>query len=111
MGADVGVFIRRWEGSSASERASAQQFVTELCEVLGVSRPEPSTGDPAADTYVFEYPVKEPHEDGKPHRGWIDLYKAGHFLLEAKQGGTESSAKRGTARRDRDAWNLAMQKA
>ncbi len=46
-------FIARWQGSSASELATAQSFVIELCQLLGVDRPHPT---PAQD-YMFERPI------------------------------------------------------
>ena len=111
MGADLAKFIRRWEGSSASERQTKDQFLVELCEALGVERPEPASGDPSRDRYVFEYPVRETDQHGKVHTKRIDLYKEGHFLLEAKQGAAEGAKKAGTARRDTNAWHIAMNEA
>ena len=46
-------FITRWAAASASERANSQLFLSELCDVLEVPRPEPVfTGG-----YAFEFPV------------------------------------------------------
>lgn len=36
-------FITRWKASGASERANYQLFLTELCELLGVEKPQPAT--------------------------------------------------------------------
>lgn len=36
-------FIARWKASGASERASYQLFLTELCELLDVEKPMPTT--------------------------------------------------------------------
>lgn len=74
-------FIERWEGVSASELASAQTFVMDLCELLGVAKPHPT---PAQD-YMFERPVTFSHGDGSSSAGRIDCYKRGHFVLEAKK--------------------------
>jgi hypothetical protein len=38
-------FIERWQGVTASELATAQTFVMDLCELLGVPKP------PKFDTY------------------------------------------------------------
>ena len=38
-----------------------------------------------ANTYCFEHPVTFIHT-GTQSRGFIDLYRAGHFVMEAKQG-------------------------
>lgn len=36
-------FIRRWtDREGGAERANYQMFLSELCDVIGVSRPEPS---------------------------------------------------------------------
>lgn len=74
-------FIERWQGVMASELATAQTFVMDLCELLGVSKPHPT---PAQD-YMFERPVTFSHGDGSSSAGRIDCYKRGHFVLEAKK--------------------------
>ncbi|WP_288253520.1 DNA methyltransferase [uncultured Hydrogenophaga sp.] len=74
-------FIARWQGVTASELATAQSFVMELCELLGVPKPHPT---PAQD-YMFERPVTFSHGDGSSSAGRIDCYKRGHFVLEAKK--------------------------
>ena len=33
-------FIARWSASAAAERANKDLFLTELCDVLGVDRPD-----------------------------------------------------------------------
>lgn len=78
-------FIRRWESSAASERANYQLFLSELCDVLGVARPEPARADDSQNAYVFERAVKFQNPDGTTSDGRIDLYKRGAFVLEAKQ--------------------------
>ena len=40
-------FIARWGAASASERDNSQPFLCELCDILGVARPEP-TRDPGS---------------------------------------------------------------
>jgi hypothetical protein len=74
-------FIARWAAASASERANSQPFLCELCDMLGVARPEPTreTG------YAFEYDVTEHHPDGSTTKGRIDLYRRECFVLESKQ--------------------------
>src|SRR5437762_2637581 len=54
----IEAFIERWQRSAASERANYALFLAELCDVLGVPRPEPATGDPDQDKYRFERPVQ-----------------------------------------------------
>lgn len=77
----VHAFIARWQGVTAGELATAQSFVMELCELLGVPRPHPT---PAQD-YMFERPVAFSHGDGSSSAGRIDCYKRGYFVLEAKK--------------------------
>ncbi|WP_417255070.1 class I SAM-dependent DNA methyltransferase [Celeribacter sp.] len=81
---DVEEFIARWAGSGGSEMATAQSFAIELTELLGVERPYVSDKDGDFLDYRFERPVTLTHTGRKRH-GRIDLYKKGHFILEAKQ--------------------------
>jgi len=74
-------FIERWEGVTASELATAQTFVMDLCELLEVPKPHAT---PAED-YMFERPITFSHGDGSTSAGRIDCYKRGHFVLEAKK--------------------------
>jgi len=103
-------FIERWSPSSAAERANKDLFLSELCDVLDVPRPEPSTGDPDLDLYVFEKPVRVPGEDGATQKK-MDLYKNSCFILEAKQGSEQGSKKIGTAKRGTPGWNIAIRDA
>jgi hypothetical protein len=103
-------FIARWSGSQAAERANKDAFLIDLCRTLGVEEPHPAV-DPDTDTYVFEYPVRLARESGGHTVGYVDLYRKGHFLLEAKQGSEQGSTRLGTARRNTPAWNIAMRVA
>lgn len=78
-------FINRWQQSGGSERANFQTFANELCDLLGVSRPTPASETASANAYHFEHPVTFIHT-GSQTRGFVDLYRAGHFVMEAKQG-------------------------
>ena len=111
MAEDLADFIERWGGSSASEQQTKDQFVIELCVALDLPHPVPASGDPARDGYVFEYPVRVRDQHGKIHTKRIDLYKEGCFILEAKQGAAEGAKKAGTAKRDTNAWYIAMNDA
>ncbi len=75
------VFIQRWQGQTASELSTAQSFVRELCELLGVPVPHAT---PAQD-YMFERPITFSHGDGSTSPGRIDCYRRGHFVLESKK--------------------------
>ena len=92
---DVDAFIARWAASGAAERANFQSFANELCDLLGVAKPLPAGGDAAADAYVFEKPVPLAHGT----TGFIDLYRRGCFVMEAKQGsaGAQGSGVQRTA--------------
>lgn len=74
-------FINRWQSITASELATAQSFVIDLCELLGVEKPH-ATQD---QSYMFERPLKEEHGDGHISDRRIDCYKRGHFVLESKK--------------------------
>jgi hypothetical protein len=87
--ADAATFIERWRGVAASELATAQSFVIELCELLGVDKPHPTE----AQDYMFERPVTFRHGDGGTSAGRIDCYKRGHFVLEAKKLKADPSTK------------------
>jgi hypothetical protein len=57
-GADgVDEFIDRWSKSAGAERANYQLFLAELCDLIGVPRPDPSEADEAENTYVFDKTV------------------------------------------------------
>jgi MmeI, N-terminal domain len=90
-------FLEKWSGSAAAERSNAQSFVIDLCAVLNVDPPHAATSDADRDAYVFEKPVTVAHEGRQQSIGFIDLFKRGHFILEAKQGSEESSSRLGTA--------------
>lgn len=116
----IAEFIGRWTSSGAAERANYQLFLCELCDVIGVSRPEPAKADSAQNAYVFEHPVL--FDDGLGHTTtkFIDLYRRGSFILEAKQGSdkearedetgfkTSRKSRRGTAVRGTPGWDDAM---
>jgi hypothetical protein len=104
-------FLKKWSDSGAAERSNAQSFLNDLCQVLNVDPPHAATSDAERDAYVFEKPVTVPHEGRQQSIGFIDLFKRGHFILEAKQGSEEGSTRLGTARRDTPAWHIAMQDA
>jgi hypothetical protein len=119
----VEAFIDRWLKSAASERANYQLFLSELCDILNVARPNPAGPDHSKNAYVFERGVVFHHADGTQTTGSIDLYKRECFVLEAKQGSDQKSAeslplfgessekpvrtKRGTAVRGTKGWDDA----
>jgi hypothetical protein len=112
-------FIDRWRNSAAAERANYALFLSELCDYLEVPRPNPAVADASQNNYVFERPVTFRHPTGLTSTGFIDLYKRGHFVLEAKQGSQapepsllfEVPHRRGTAIRGTTGWDQAMLRA
>jgi hypothetical protein len=108
----ISEFLRRWETSGASERANYQLFLSELCGVLNVPRPDPSKSDDESNAYVFEKSVKFTHGDNTTSLGRIDLYKRGCFVLEAKQGTLEAApVHKGHGKRHSHGWDEALIKA
>ncbi|MBX9730955.1 MAG: class I SAM-dependent DNA methyltransferase [Sphingomonas sp.] len=81
---ELSAFIARWLGQEGgAERANYQMFLTEFCTALDLPLPHPK-GAGLGD-YQFEAPVKSEAAFGKKGTHRIDLYKRGHFILEAKQ--------------------------
>ena len=100
--ARIDAFLARWRQAGAAERANKDLFLVELCRALDLEEPLPKTNDPEKDRYVFEKEVARSREDGTSI-GKIDLYRAGCFVLEAKQVAPE--------KRDSPAWHQAMNDA
>ncbi len=95
-------FQVRWRQAGPAERANKDSFLVELCDVLEVERPHPKTNDPERDVYVFEKDVARSRED-RTSIGRIDLFRAGCFVLEAKQVDA--------AKRETPGWQQAMNDA
>lgn len=108
-------FIGRWKNSGAAERANYQLFLSELCDLIGVPRPNPSVASDLQNAYVFERAVHFHNGDGTTSFGCIDLYKKNCFVLEAKQGSDQiavpdaaARSRRGAAVRQTHGWDEAM---
>ena len=113
-------FIKRWSSSGAAERANYQIFLSELCDLVEVPRPELTRPDEDKNAYVYEKAVMFHHGDGTTSSGRIDLYKRGCFVLEAKQGSDKTNqdqaeqivkpkrSRKGTAVRGTQGWDEAM---
>ncbi|MDF7810913.1 DNA methyltransferase [Hymenobacter sp. YC55] len=82
---DYQLFEARWKPAGGAERANYGLFLSDLCALLGVPQPNPTTDNPANDTYVLERTVQF-NDGSKKSLGRIDLYKRGCFVLETKQG-------------------------
>ncbi|MEO8296956.1 MAG: DNA methyltransferase [Burkholderiales bacterium] len=74
-------FIARWQGVPGSEISNSQNFVGELCDLLGVPRPHTTP----EQEYMFERPVTFQHGDGSTSAGRIDCYRRGAFIWESKK--------------------------
>jgi type II restriction/modification system DNA methylase subunit YeeA len=75
-------FIAKWQGSPLTERAGAQTYFNDLCEMLGVDKPN----DP--DSYCFE---RGASRTGAGH-GWADVWRRGCFAWENKAPGKDLAA-------------------
>lgn len=83
---DIDHFISRWtDKEGGQERANYALFLTELCDLLEVPRPDPANASTERNDYVFERVVRDPGRDGAATPKRIDLYRRNAFVLEAKQ--------------------------
>mgnify|MGYP005806430533 CR=1 FL=1 len=93
MSLTLPAFIARWQAADGPERGNMQLFLQELTQVLGLPHPEP-TGP--SSTYCFEKQVPNYTPEGKFTKNYMDLYKAGCFILEAKRTSDKLRAKGAT---------------
>jgi hypothetical protein len=100
-------FLTKWLGSEGNERANYQTFFGDLCVALAVPVPPPK-GSVEGDRYCFDKNIKFFSEKAETTR-FADFYKEGHFLIEAKQGSTNSS--KGHGKRGTKGYRDEMQKA
>ena len=111
----IEAFISRWENSGASERANYQMFLSELCDILAVPRPDPTSPDPEKNLYVLDRAITRVNPDGSSVTNYIDLYKARHCVWETKQGitaeETTAATKTGHGRRGTSAFDRALERA
>jgi len=83
---NIEAFIKRWsDREGGAERANYALFLVELCDLIGVQRPDSAGQETERNEYVFERAVRFHHDDGSTSPGRIDLYKKNCFVLEAKQ--------------------------
>jgi hypothetical protein len=85
MTEQIETFITRWRNAGGSERANYQLFVNELAQLLDLPIPHPAGDDERDNGYVFERRVTFRHGDGSTSNGFIDCYRRGAFVLEAKK--------------------------
>ena len=79
----VAAFIAKWRNTpGGAERANYQLFLTGLCHVLDLEEPH-GAAKGILGKYQYEGPVAG--GSAKGNKGFIDLYRKGSFVLEAKQ--------------------------
>lgn len=100
-------FFEKWAGSEGNERANYQSFLNDLCEYLGVEKSPPKGKE--NNRYCFDRNVKIVAPSGAITTHYIDFYKEGCFVLEAKQGSNRSQ--KGTGKRGAGAYRQEMKKA
>ncbi|MBI9078241.1 MAG: class I SAM-dependent DNA methyltransferase [Pseudodesulfovibrio sp.] len=117
----IDAFIDRWSKSGGSEQGNSQLFLVELCDILGMPKPDPSTPDYCENTYSFERKV--PPLGAKDKETWkrLDLYKKGCFIFESKQGQDKfeeprpvhlnDQARSSAVKRGSRAWRSVMDRA
>ncbi len=81
---DAETFLNRWSVAPISERADYQNFIRDICTLIGVEPPGLHGSDLS---YTFERRVAFRHDDDTSTPGYIDCYKKDRFVLEAKQSG------------------------
>jgi type II restriction/modification system DNA methylase subunit YeeA len=68
-------FITTWTANDLTERAGAQAFIEDLCELLRLEKPR--------DSETFCYEKGAVKDSGR--RGWADVWKKDHFAWENKK--------------------------
>jgi hypothetical protein len=118
-------FITDFAESGGAERANTHLFIERFCEIFDLPKPNPASEQNHMNDYVFERSILFKHADGTQTTGFIDLYKRGCFILEAKQSSKRSTThhnpnqqellpeestqiKSGTAKRGTRSWDTAM---
>lgn len=77
--------IAKWQNTAGgAETSNFQSFITDLCEVLGQPRPDPAQKG-RLGSYEYEASIPGGSFRSLKGTGSIDLYKRGHFVMEAKQ--------------------------
>jgi len=117
----ITAFIERWEHSGAAERANYASFLSEICTLLDLPHPDPTSPDNSRNTYVFERAVTRRNPDGTTTTGFVDLYRRGSFVWECKQGhasgngdnalATAATGKTGHGKRGTAAFDKALERA
>ncbi len=107
----IDAFITRWQSSGAAERSNYALFLSELCDLLGVPRPDPSSDQTELNDYVIDRAFTRIDKDGNRTTVYLDLYKRRFFVLETKQGSSGEGDRLGHGRRGTQGWDKALDKA
>lgn len=84
-GVTIDDLISKWQGTAGgAETSNFQSFVTDICELLDLDRPGVAEKGKLGS---YEYEATVPGGSFRTLKGTgsIDLYKRGHFVMEAKQ--------------------------
>src|SRR6266571_1604759 len=71
-------FAVKWKGSTATERAAAQEHFIDLCRLIGV--PTPNEADPEGKDYAFEKGAEKVFGGD----GFADVWRRRYFAWEYK---------------------------
>lgn len=71
----IDAFITRWQSSGAAERSNYALFLSELCDLLGVPRPDPSSDQTELNDYVIDRAFTRIDKDGNRTTVYLDLYR------------------------------------
>lgn len=82
---DFNAFIEKAKASGGAEMSNCHPFIERLCRFLALPEPDLASEQNHQNDYVYERRIEFKHPDGTTSPGRIDLYKRGHFILEAKQ--------------------------
>ena len=77
-------FIAKWQAADGSERANYPLFFNDLCDLLGVERPQPAKADDWHNGYVNERYIDARDGESAGTARYIDTYHRGRFICEAK---------------------------
>ncbi|MCL2825007.1 MAG: hypothetical protein FWD57_13545, partial [Polyangiaceae bacterium] len=78
-------FIARWTASGGREQPNSRVFLTELCDVFELPRPDSAGPVNEGNAYSFDREVCISSDNGSELR-MLDLYKKGCFVLTSKRG-------------------------
>ena len=78
--------IAKWQGTAGgAETSNFKTFAGQLCDVLGVEDASEPSEKGKLGTYEYEASIPGGSFRSAKGTGSIDLYKRGHFVMEAKQ--------------------------